>query len=272
MSLASIAAETLSILESGTYVAPSGRSISISREVAAAIRGTVLVRPGDSDLPRAPAREGAITFEVTEETTAAAARRLVADLGVSHVALLNFASAKNPGGGFSGGAKAQEEDLARASALYPCLRTQRDFYALHRATPSLLYSDHVIYSPAVPFFRDDRLDLLEEPFLASVLTAAAPNAGEVLRRDANAGAAIAEAIVRRARRVLEVAASRGHRSLVLGAWGCGVFRNDPGAVADAFARWLGDAHFSGAFERVVFAIYDRSARKENLAAFRERFS
>ena len=102
---------------------------------------------------------------------------------VARVVALNFASAKNPGGGFLGGAKAQEEDLARSSALYACMRDQRAYYDANRHEPSLLYTDHMIYSPDVPFFRDDRLRFLEDPFLLSILTAPAPNAASNERRE-----------------------------------------------------------------------------------------
>src|SRR5262249_37135212 len=138
---------------------------------------------GDDLLARSRASAGAAraTIEVTGETTAQAARRLIQRDGVARVAALNFASAKNPGGGFLGGAKAQEEDLARASALYACLITQRAYSDWTRACGSMIYPDHIISSPGVPFFRDDRLDLLEDPFVCSILTAPAPNAGEAAR-------------------------------------------------------------------------------------------
>jgi uncharacterized protein (TIGR02452 family) len=74
----------------------------------------------------------------------------------------------------------------------------------------------------------------------------------------------------RAERVLAVAAHHGARQLVLGAWGCGVFRNDPAEVAGAFHAHLTGA-FSSAFERVVFAVWDRSPGSANRAAFAERF-
>ncbi len=110
----------------------------------------------------------------------------------------------------------------------------------------------------MPFFRDDRLDLLEEPFLASVITSPAPNAGEALRRDPDARAEIRATLERRAAHVLAVAAQ--HREVILGAWGCGVFRNDPVEVAAVFHALL-DGSFRGVFARVVFAIYDRSGEK-----------
>jgi uncharacterized protein (TIGR02452 family) len=266
MKLAGVAQETVAILEKGSYVAPSGKTVEFGNLIDAAVKGTKLYPPGSLDSWDSP-RGGSPRIEVTPETTAEAGRRLVQSEGVARVAVLNFASARNPGGGFLRGAKAQEEDLARCSALYYCLLTQPAYYDVNRATESLLYTDHLIYSPDVPFFRDDRLALIEAPFLLSIITSPAPNAGEARGTDR---ARIRETLERRAGLVLTSAAANDHRCLVLGAWGCGVFRNEPTVVADVFARWLEHPRFAGLFERVVFAIYDRSAEKATLRAFEER--
>ena len=61
----------------------------------------------------------------------------------------------------------------------------------------------------------------------------------------------------RAARVLQIAAAHRHRQLVLGAWGCGVFSNDPAVVAAAFAHALSRALW---FDHIVFAIHDRQPR------------
>jgi uncharacterized protein (TIGR02452 family) len=273
MFLVDVANETLQIVESGTYTPPAGAPVSIADAVARAVSGTCLHRPGDPlELPDPGPSAAPRAVEVTGETTAAAARRLVEGEGLAHVAALNFASGKNAGGGFLRGAKAQEEDLARCSALYTCLVTQPDYYAANRASGTMLYTDHIIYSPGVPFFRDDRLELLPAPFLASMITAPAPNAGEHLARRPGERAEIHAALERRAERVLRVAAVHGHRALVLGAWGCGVFGNDPAEVADVFARLLDAPPFARAFDRVVFGVYDRSRERATLRAFEERFA
>lgn len=270
MSLVEIAQETVRIVEQGEYVAPSGRTVSLRQAVDQAVRGTRLYRPQDFEaLTVPPAVGGAPRIEVTPEKTGEAARRLHEGEGVAQVVSLNFASARNPGGGFLRGAKAQEEDLSRCSALHACLLTQPDYYRINRAEPSLLYTEHLIYSPDVPFFRDEQLALLERPFLTSVITSPAPNAGEALQRDPGLRPRITEVLHARALNVLRVAAHHGHRTLVLGAWGCGVFRNEPRDVAEAFAKAL--AALPGAFERVVFAVYERGGEGPNLRAFRERF-
>src|SRR5215472_14314550 len=254
MDLRDVAAETLEITERGGYTSGSGAAVDLRDAIEAAVRGTVLYTPEDLEALTAAPQSGAgrPRLEVTGETTAAAARRLVQAEGASGVAMLNFASAKHPGGGWLGGARAQEEDLARCSALYRCLLTQPRYYEANRAHPSLLYTDHVIHAPGVPFFRDDRQALLDQPYLASVITAPAPNAGEALRREPDAGPRVRATLADRAGKVLAVAADRGERTLVLGAWGCGVFRNDP-------------AHVAG-----VFAVYDRSAGRATLGAFQAR--
>lgn len=267
MSLAGVAKDNLAIFERGTYIAPSGREVSVRDAVDRAVAGTVLYRPGE------PAREvpppaSTPRVEVTDESTGEAARRLVEADGVRRVVALNFASAKNPGGGFLGGAKAQEEDLARCSALYPCLLTQRAYYDANRAHGSLLYTDHVIYSPDVPFFRDERYDLIETPFVVSMITAPAPNAGEFLRHEPGGRAQVRATLERRAAQVLAVARAHGHACLVLGAWGCGVFGNDPAEVADVFGAVLAAAPF----DRVVFAVYDRRPGQSTLRAFLDRFA
>ncbi len=276
MSLKGTAKETLKILEEGQYVSPSGQTIRIKDEQDYAVKGTVLYTPEKaqeilSKTPDTSHRQKPV-IEVTNEKTQVAAKRLVLTEGCSDLILLNFASARNPGGGFVNGAKAQEEDLARCSGLYPCQLTQPDYYEINRRQTSLLYTDHLIYSPKVPWFRCQNRDLLEVPYTASIITAPAPNAGQALRRDPDAWPAIEAALRRRAGMVLAVARENGHRSLLLGAWGCGVFRNKPEMVADAFGTWIESPVFHGCFEQICFAILDRSRDQETLNAFKQRFN
>ncbi|AKT38295.1 TIGR02452 family protein [Chondromyces crocatus] len=272
MKLKAIATENLAIYQRGSYEAPSGRTVRIGKEVSTAVERTVLHRPGTLDDWTPTARRDAPPrIEVTDETTGAAGRRLVEQEGEARVLALNFASAKNPGGGFINGAKAQEEDLARCSALYPCLIEQREYYTRNRGFGSFLYTDHLVYSPDVPFFRDERYELLEQPFALSLLTAPAPNAGEARRQERASPTAIRSTLDRRAELVLAAAGHHDHRCVILGAWGCGVFRNSPEDVAAAFAQTLALARFQGAFDRIVFAVYDRGRDQPNLRAFERQF-
>ena len=93
--------------------------------------------------------------------------------------------------------------------------------------------------------------MLERPILASVITAPAPNAGAVMQNEPQNAEAIEPALRRRAELVLRVASAHKVDELVLGAWGCGVFRNDPRMVAAIFADLLKPAgKFAGVFSKM----------------------
>ena len=265
--------EAVVITERGSYVAPSGRTVSIADAVRAAVTGTRDYRPEESvALPEAlpdAARRVTTKVSVRNGTSLDAARALAAAGKAPFV--LNFASAKNPGGGFLGGARAQEESLARASALYECIR-RSPMYAHHRAHGDCLYTDWMIHSPAVPVFRDDDTGaLLEEAYLCAFLTAPAPNAGVVISRQPERMEECNRAMRSRITRSLAIAAAHGHRDLVLGAWGCGVFQNSPAVVAEAYETEL-DGAFAGVFDEVVFAVLDWSDDRHFVRPFAERFA
>jgi uncharacterized protein (TIGR02452 family) len=262
---AAIARETQAIVAAGRYER-DGRTVDIAASVAAARRGSHLHLPDDPALDLAPAAAGAGSVEVTGETTLQAAARLAAD-GHTDVAALNFASAYKPGGGYLNGAEAQEEALARASALAECLVAVPEFYEFHRRQQDPCYSDRVVCSPAVPVFRDDAGTLLAQPHEVTFLTAAAPNAGALA--DQGRSADLRSLVRRRAGQVLAAAVLHDQRALILGAWGCGVFRNDPVVVADVFAGLLVDG-FAGAFDRVTFAVLDRAPDAPTRGAFADR--
>ncbi|MGE0431482.1 MAG: TIGR02452 family protein [Planctomycetota bacterium] len=260
---ARIAADTVAILEAGHYTSASGKPVSIRDAQAAAVAGTVLIRPDDA-LP-----DGAAAIDDTHQprlrvictTTFSAARELAA--AGRHVVALNFASAKNPGGGFLGGARAQEEDLAMRSGLFGCINGS-PMYAHNRRANDPLYSHHMIWSPRVPVFRDDDTGaLLDEPWPCSIITAPAVNAGNVRERHPQVASQIEPTMRERAHRVLAVAHAHGGRgndapALVLGAWGCGVFRNDPAVVATIFRDLLiaDGAAWRGVFADITFAVLD----------------
>ncbi|MEC3953367.1 TIGR02452 family protein [Nocardia sp. CDC153] len=262
-----IAQENEHIADTGRYRAADGTPVDISAALDAARTGTVSYAP-DTEISGGARGPFTGALEITAEGSVEAARRLHTEGGKA-IAVLNFASARNPGGGYLRGARAQEEDLCRSALLYRCLLEAPDYYAAHRASDDLRYSHRVIYSPDVPVIRDDRGELSPEPITVSFLTSPAPNAGALADRSCRP-VPVREVLDERADRVLAVAAGHGVRELVLGAWGCGVFRNDPAEVAAAFDLAL--TKHGAAFDRVVFAIWDRSPMSANRAAFEARFT
>ena len=257
---ATLARETVRILAAGAYTLPDdGHAVSIRETQEAARAGTRLVL-ADDPLPSGPGADAArhtTAVQVRECTTLQAAQDHVA--AGQRVVALNFASAKNPGGGFLNGARAQEEDLALRTGLYGCI-ADSPLYELNRAARQPLYLDHVIWSASVPVIRDDAGRLLAEPWPCSVITAPAVNAGYILGQHSDLAPRILPAMQQRAQRVLGTAWAHagGDVALVLGAWGCGVFRNNPADVAQMFRGLLLDesSPWRGAFAAVTFAVLD----------------
>ncbi|KAA1470436.1 hypothetical protein DENSPDRAFT_699129, partial [Dentipellis sp. KUC8613] len=287
--LTAIADATIQALESGSYT-HNGATHTIEAAVRASRLGTQYYAPDsmlsawNSDAAKArlvSAGSGTriADISVLEISSLDGARLLWNDnntgIGVGanieekKIGVLNFASATKPGGGFLTGAQAQEESLARASALYPTLTTRSagQFYEIHKAKKgpkSGYYTHAMVYSPRVVVFRDDAGGWVE-PYYVDMLTSPAVNAGDVRRKlpeDSDLDAE-EERIVRvmreRMARILFLFEQRGARRLVLGSFGTGVFRNSVEAVARIWAELLckDGARFAGSFERVVFAVLGR---------------
>jgi uncharacterized protein (TIGR02452 family) len=260
--------ETVHVGENGVYTSPSGRRVDIKAEVQAAAAGTRSYPP-DAVLPERLRGDRQTRMPVANETTLSAARRLLAT-GLN-TAVLNLASASHPGCGFLSGARAQEEYLARATCLYQCIR-DNPMYENYREGKAPLYSDpfksfFMIYSPKVPVIRGDNDGLLENPELASIITAAAVNAKRVPEDQKKA---IPEVMWRRILKVLAVGLAQGHDALVLGAWGCGAFGLDGAVISGLFRRGLDD-NFRGAYQEIVFAIVDWSPEKRFIGPFERTF-
>jgi len=257
-----IAQDTLDCLKKGNYALSNGTTIAIAQAQQQAQTKTRLYTPADSDAlltqPHLQTTPRLTQIEVTQESTLAAIYRLLA-VGKDKVLALNFASAKNAGGGFLGGSQAQEESLARSTGLYPCLLEAPDYYTSNRKTTSCFYTDHMIYSPQVPLLKDDDGHYRPTLQLASFITAPAVNTGVVQRQEPQRLAGVELAMKRRIAKVLAIALEQGHSHLVLGAWGCGVFRNDPAQIAQYFHEVIA-SDFKQAFETLVFAIYAKDER------------
>lgn len=184
------------------------------------------------------------------------------------VAVLNFANNHNVGGApFSAGA--QEESLCRCSTLYPCIQAMwKPFYQKHKRQfdaheIGYMGNDDLIYTPDVVVFKtDERADTIypkmmpqKEWYKVDVITCAAPELFRMRTVPADYEAQIASRI----RKILDVAAQQGVEVLILGAWGCGAFRNPSEVVARMFRTLLQNYHF----DIVEFALATRGDLKDN---------
>lgn len=273
-----IATTTLAAFETGSYVSPAGATVELSALLGACLEGTRAYQP--EQLAEFVARQahasptGVVTmFTIAHESTLQGAARLAASGDYQRIAVLNFASARTPGGGFLGGAQAQEESLARSSALYLSLLRCPEFYAYHRALDTCLYSDRMIYSPRCPVVRDDGGRWLASPYVVDFITSSAPNAGAILRNEPHNLPRIAPVLHERSGKVLALAAHHQADTLILGAWGCGVFHNDPRMVAGAFFEHLGPGgEFAQSFRHIHLAIHDSTPERAVYQAFADTFA
>lgn len=270
-----IARETLEIMGQGYYEVPSGdgedgiRRIDVAEDMKRSVSQSILITPeqGEEILRSYGASAAGRPKSCVENISTVDAIRKLAQEGKGQIGVLNFASAKNPGGGFLNGAMAQEESLAASSTLYRTLTAHEEYYRENRANRSMMYLDYGIYSPDVTFFRDGRFRLVEEPVYGSVLTLPAVNMGQVLMK----GEDVEEAkrvMRRRMKLALAIFAQQGAKNLVLGAYGCGVFRNDPRQVA-AWWKEILEEGLGKYFESVVYAVLDMSRGEKCIGAFRE---
>lgn len=182
-------------------------------------------------------------------------------------AVLNFASYKNPGGMFLQGSQAQEESLCHASFLYNVLKKfdgeGRYYYYNRQHLNHAMYLDRALYTPDVLFFQDDR------KILCDVITCAAPNLSAASRFRQVTPADNYRALNSRCRFILQLADIQQVDTLILGAYGCGVFGQDPKMVAGCFIREL--QFYGRGIKRVIFAV-PSGVHNRNYLAFKEVFA
>lgn len=238
----------------------------------------------EDDYPILPEkREQKAEIAVTKSKTFEAALQWRSQHPDDAIAVLNFASAVTPGGGVKHGSSAQEESLCRCSTLYPTL-DQRflwdAYYGKNRLAKNVLHSDACIWSPNIVICKTDesipqRMDSMDW-VTVNVISCAAPN----LRQNPDnffnpeggkpvclSSDELIDLHKQRARHIMHIAAANHTDVLILGAFGCGAFENDPDTVADAYRQVIGE--FTSYFKRIEFAIYCRRYEEHNYDAFKK---
>lgn len=204
----------------------------------------------------------------------------------------NFASATNAGGGVTKGSNAQEEALCRCSTLYPCISQKNminGFYNKHRTLlkagdMNSLYNDDCIYTPDVIVFKTDDLNplLMDKTswYNIDIITCAAPNLRERPSNYMNPSPSSKPVKIsdlelkklheKRANRILDIAKANGCDVVILGAFGCGAFKNAPRIVAQGICEAVKKHIYD--FKTIEFAIYCSERDKANYEEFKKVFN
>lgn len=176
-------------------------------------------------------------------------------------AVLNFASYKNPGGMFIKGSKAQEECLCHESFLYNVLKEQKEYYDWNNNHKNkALYLNRALYSENILFFKEDKT------FHCDVITCAAPNKFAAQKYQNVTNTENYQILASRIEFILKIAMDNHVDTLILGAFGCGVFGQDPIEVATLFKKYLQKYPY---FSKIIFAI--PNGNNDNFKKFKNIF-
>lgn len=188
-------------------------------------------------------KEYSLTEQILVRSDSVSRIHQVAKSDSERVGVLNFASYTHPGGQFLNGSSAQEECLCHSSYLFNILREQSKYYYWNRRhLNNKLYLHRALYSPEVRFFGD------AVPHMCDVITCAAPNLRNKLELDNK----YKETLIKRIQLIKWITEDNDIEVLLLGAWGCGVFQNDPRIIATCFR----DVFNQSSIKRVEYVIPD----------------
>lgn len=221
-------------------------------------------------------------YEVVQQDCLELARTLKQKNNADDLAVLNMASASNPGGGVYGGAGAQEEYLFRCSDYYRFLFQYATHFdcRLYNIMPNQHFHYPLdrnfggVFSRNITIFRDTEANgyaLLDTPWNVNFIAVAACNL-KYHERGQHIPEYLVETTLNKIRTILRIAYSHQQTRLVLGAFGCGAFGNPPQHMAELFAQCLHEPEFAGRFKEIYFAILpDHNDRKGNYQAFKSVF-
>lgn len=263
------AKESLDLIKSGLYKDNKGKKYNIKDDLNLMLEGTHCYIKSNGDLVDILYNLDNLSNDdckiyLSTKDTLEAVRGQLDKFGSS--CALNFASAKHPGGGFENGARAQEEDLCYCSTLFGSLMNCKSLYDYSRShLNNSLYSTWSIYSPNVVVYRDKIKNKIS-PLLCSIISSPAPNKGAYNGKNVE----VRKSMEERCEYILKTAIHHGEKNLVLGAFGCGVFKNSPVEVATVWYNLLFKNGYSKYFDNIEFAILGKES-DENYKAFKMVF-
>lgn len=253
--LKKLAQETLSIMNDGYYRNPNNQKVNISFDLLLAVQNSKLYDP---TYFTATKKFRAKSIKVVNQSVLDTAYDMIVSQKLPNVSCLNFASAYHEGGGWLSGTMAQEESICYASGLYQTLLAQPQYYKDNIAFKSGLFTDNIIYSPQVPIFRDNNHQYLHQYYNLDIVTSPAVKVSSLTWDEKQK---ITHVMEKRMDKVFQVFQDTNAKNLILGAWGCGIFGNEPIDIANMFNDQLSNPDDDAyEFNEVVFAVYDRSGR------------
>lgn len=207
------------------------------------------------------------------------------------VCVHNFASATNPGGGVVKGSSAQEEAICRCSTLYFNINApeiSNNYHMSHKlqlknGKLDCTYNDDCVFTPGVTVFKsdDDAPKIMDEDkwYDVDIITCAAPNLRIKPSNAMNPGSGdyavelsddkLYKLHVKRIRRILSIAKAEGEEVVILGAFGCGAFMNNPAIVARAMKNVIDEFIYD--FDTIELAVYCIPSDDRNFIEFNKIF-
>lgn len=273
--------DTLNIFGKGFYITREGRKVKLKLSKDELLESKVFLPEVVKYICENPTidkihvlgRTGHVCVNEDSFTTAIRAGEQCRD---GKVLVLNFANPIHPGGGVRNGANAQEEDLCRKSSLLLALEdtAAKAYYDYNKSLHTYMGSDAIVLTPNVEIIKDANGELLEDSFIVSVMTCAAPMISKGIEGMSNAE--YENMLYNRIMGMLKVAANYGYTHLVLGAWGCGAFGNDAQVMARLFYKALKEIRYNdlpqeSLFRQIYFAVLDHSTNQYNFNAFLQYF-
>ncbi len=271
-----IFAETMRICRRGGYVTPLGAEVRLPSTDEVLKASVFYQNPPRVD---SVAVADSCVCDAVNDDCIEAARKLVEE-GHRPI-MLNMANRHTPGGGVLNGARAQEESLFRQSNLCVSLYQYDEYHArlldlsLGNGRYPMDRETGGIYSGRVMFFRTSSRNgdaLVEKPFECAVVSVAAINRPD-LTPDGRLVDWAVVATKNKIRTMFRIGLLHGHDAIVLGAWGCGAFRNPPEHMAQLFHEVLDEDEFARKYRVVRFAVIeDHNSRHSNFAPFDRQFN
>ena len=265
----------MEIFKAWKYESPSGKTINLLGSRQQLLDATKVYREAVS-AAEMPAKYSHTKIGCVNDDCLIVAKMLL-DQGLNP-AVLNMADAYHACGMYNSGSGAQEESLCRASTLSLTLYQYYNKMWAGKAgvflRPVSAYPMDIhfggIYSPGVSVFRDNQetgFALREIPYQISIISVAALNFKpdhktnnlEYRTEDGGFTPEGERIMCDKIRTICRIALLNGHDSLVLGAFGCGVFKLKPTLVASFFNQVLVETEFRSKFHTIVFAMLEGKA-------------